>query len=223
MDKEFIYLMPGNWFELKNINKDKIQPYDLNMLKSEILQQINSRAEKLDFINSFLNYDNQNATVENITFNLDKDRFNKIAKVLSKETRHPIITFHGTKPDAVESIFKHGYIIPGDNGMPTMVKKAHGAAYGTGIYSSPFFNKANYYATPDANGYIYIIVNILFPGKAILIPPLHTPNIQKGRPTQGFYPDGTNTRIVYGLEQIISADPDRIIPIAVMKIKIYNK
>ena len=219
---EYIYLMPGNWFELKNIIADKTNPYDIDMFKTEILDQVNNRAEKLDFINVSFGIMYKDARLEDITFHLDKEKFNRIAQILSSEKRHPIITFHGTKPDAVKSIFQQGYIIPSNNSKGMAVRVAHGAAYGVGIYSSPFFDKANYYAKPDSNGYIYILINMLFPGRAKLIPPCG-PFTYKGNPTNGSYSDGTNTRIVYGLDQIVSADQSRIIPIAVMKINIANK
>ena len=50
MTNKFIYLVPGNWFELKNINAEKTYPYDLDALKNEIINQVNTRAEKLSFV-----------------------------------------------------------------------------------------------------------------------------------------------------------------------------
>ena len=44
---EFIYLMPGNWFELRNINQEKTVPFDIEMLKEEILNQVNNRSDNL--------------------------------------------------------------------------------------------------------------------------------------------------------------------------------
>ena len=41
-----------------------------------------------------------------------------------------------------------------------------------------------------------------------------------GQPIGGAYSDGCHTRIVYGLDQIISASVDRVVPIAVMKINV---
>ena len=220
---EFIYLIPGNWFELKNMIPERLQPYDSDMLKEEILNQVNNRAEKLDVFNTKFCRMYQNAEVESITFHLDKNKFDQIAKILTKERRHPIITFHGTKPDVIDSILKNGYIMPGDKTSPTKISVAHGSMYGTGIYSSSFFDKASCYTVADANAYVYILINILFPGKAILIPPHTMTNITLSQPTNGRYPDGTNTRIVYGLDQVISADPARIVPVGVMKIKAFNK
>ena len=52
INPEFMYLMPGNWFELKNIINDKTYPFDETMFRTEILNQVNSRTEKLSFINN---------------------------------------------------------------------------------------------------------------------------------------------------------------------------
>lgn len=219
---EFMYLMPGNWFELKTINSNKTYPYDLEMLKTEILNQVNNRAEHLSFINN-TNWlqKSTNAKIVDITFHLDKHKFNTMAKILSTQKRHPVITFHGTSSfDVVESILKHGYIIPGitNNKTDIVVKKANGSVYGIGVYSSPFFDKANCYTRPDKNGYVYILINMLFIGVAKLVS--GSKDIDHKAPINGRYSDGTASRIVYGLDQIISADPTNIVPIAVMKISI---
>lgn len=219
MEKEFIYLIPGNWFELKNIIANKTTPYDLQMFKDEILLQVNNRAEKLSFIDLKHGTPYPNAIVEHISVHFDNKKFKQIAKILEKEQRHPMITFHGTKPESVDSIIAHGYQIPGKN---KLAKLANGSAYGIGIYSSPFFEKANYYARPDDKGYIYILINLLFPGKAKLISPGEH-DIDRNHPINGCYDNGFNTRIVYGLDQIVTADPNRIIPIAVMKINTILK
>lgn len=215
-------LVPGNWFELKNINKLKTKKYTLEELKSEILTQIYDRSEKLAVINRSLLVKYPKSTIDDITFYLDDTKFNEMIKKLEAETRHPIITFHGTtKLDNVQSINKNGYIIPGKHKQNTniTVKIKHGSAYGSGIYSSPFFDKCLTYTTPDESKYVYVLFNLTFLGRMTMISPdlrIH-PKINS---SGGVYEDGTNTRILFGLEQIISADPDRIIPIGVIKIKI---
>ena len=53
--------------------------------------------------------------------------------IISGETRHPIITFHGTSNlNAVNSILENGCVIPGvkDPAKDIMIKKTHGSAYG---------------------------------------------------------------------------------------------
>ena len=222
-ESEFIYLVPGNWFELRNINIDKIYPFDIDEFQREILNQVNSRSDKLSFIDIAFGKKYSNNTIENIDFYLDKNKFNNITELISGEIRHPIITFHGTSNlNAVNSILENGYIIPGvkDPNKNIVIKRTHGSVYGIGIYSSPFFDKAMCYTTPDKIKYVYVLVNIVILGKFKLIPPDGSQTLYHNPPTNGCYSDGSNTRIVYGLEQLVCADPKRIIPIAVMKISI---
>lgn len=215
---EFIYLMQGNWFELKNINREKTVPFDLDMLKAEILNQVESRSDKLSFIDITFGSKYSKKSVDSIDFYLDKEKFNLLATMLENETRHPIITFHGTSLKSVTSILEHGYIIPQLASHNGLARAAHGAAYGIGVYSSPFFDKASYYTTPD-NKHVYILINLVFLGKMKLIPPGRVCTDFKA-PVNGIYADGSNTRIVYGMEQLITADASRVVPLAVMKISI---
>ena len=77
------------------------------------------------------------------------------------------------------------------------------------------------YTSPDRIKYVYVLINIVILGKFKLIAPGGNETIKHNPPpTNGCYSDGSNTRIVYGLEQLVCADPKRIIPIAVMKISI---
>ena len=214
-----INLMPGNWFELKNIDISKCESYNLSQFKSEILNQISNRAEKLDIIVS--NYTSKKIESEDITFHIDKDKFKNLIQYQNKDTRHPIITFHGTSLQAVESILKNGYIISNLNSTNIVVKAATGSLYGTGVYSSPFFDKAMYYTKPANDKYVYILVNMLFLGTMKMIPPARQ-YTNFTVPINNTYADGSNTRVVYGLDQIISADTNRVIPIAVIKIKTKN-
>ncbi|XWV25591.1 hypothetical protein QJ856_gp0163 [Tupanvirus deep ocean] len=218
---EFVYLMPGSWFELKNINHDKTYPYDIDAFKNEILNQVNSSAEKLSFIDLTFGARYRKNTVEDIIFHLDQTKFDTIAKMIQGEKRHPIITFHGTSLTSVNSILATGYIVPGNGKKKTgtIVTKKHGSAYGIGVYSSPFFDKAMYYTTAVDAKYVYVLVNMVFLGVMKMIPPGGSHTDFKP-PVNGVYADGSNTRIVYGLEQLVSADSERIIPLAVMKIKI---
>ena len=138
---------------------------------------------------------------------------------------------------AVQSILDGGYIIPGSKNTNNVIKKKHGSAYGIGVYSSPFFDKANYYAAAN-NGYVYILINIVLLGTFKMVPPssgaMNTSaplrsslreSVSPGDtfsqvPLNGCYADGSNTRIVFGLEQLVSADTTRIIPVGVMKISV---
>lgn len=217
---EFIHLVPGNWFELKNINKTKVCPYTIEQFKDEIINQIASRSDKLSFIN--LTFGKRYAGAqETIEFHLSDEKFKLMAKMIESEKRHPIITFHGTSYQAVQSILENGYIVPGLDGNKTdiIVKKTHGSAYGIGVYTSPFFDKAMQYGYTHNDKCIYILINIVFPGTIKLIPPGGIGTDFK-KPIDGIYADNSNTRIVYGLEQIITADSKRVIPVAVMKINV---
>lgn len=215
---KFINLTPGNWFELKNIIQDKTHPYDIDAFKKEILDQVNNRSEKLSIINISFGSRYAKTTIEEITFHLAKDKFNRMIKMMQNEKRHPIITFHGTNLDAVKSILANGYIIPQQNKTNNLITKTHGAVYGIGVYSSPFFDKAMYYTTPNSK-HVYILINMVFPGTMKMIPQ-NKSFTNFDPPENGIYADGSNTRVVYGLEQFISADAERVIPIAVMKISV---
>ena len=209
-------LNSGNWFELKSFNKEKSQPYDLFSLQKEIFEQINSREKNLEFINITFGKRYTRTELTDIEFHLTENQLKNFSNKMQSEKMHPIITFHGTSdPKTVESIFKSGYLIPGTGS----VKKAHGSAYGNGIYSSPHFDKAIYYTKPDEIKTVYVLVNLVFLGRMKLIPPGGL-GIDHVEPINGAYSDGTNTRIVYGLEQLVCADSSRIVPVGVMKIKV---
>jgi hypothetical protein len=219
---EFIYLMPGNWFETKNIDTDKTCPFDLENFKAEMTNQINNRNEKLDFINISFSGGAGHNIIEEILFHLDETKFSTMAKILTTEKRHPIITFHGTNLDAAKSILANGYVIPQLNKNNNVsVKVSNGALYGIGVYTSPFYDKALYYCRNKTTKYVHILVNMVFLGVMKLIPPNNSLlRTNYSAPINGVYADGSNTRIVYGLEQIISADPNKVFPIAILKIKV---
>ena len=211
MDNEWIYLQPGNWFELKSINNKKTQPYDLNTLKEEIMNQYLSKAENLSQIEISFGQVYKDSIVEDIVIDIDNNKFSRILTILKSETRHPIITFHGTSSlDAVNSILEKGYLIPGANNK---LKVAHGTAYGSGIYSSPHFDKALAYTKPDNSAYVYILINLTFLGKVQLIP--------SGQSVKSIDPS-IETRVVFGLEQLVSTNTNKIIPVGVIKIKVQK-
>jgi len=208
MNTGWIYLQPGNWFELKSINDKKTQPYDVDALEAEIMNQYLSKSENLSQIDISFGQVYKNSTVEDISININDEKFSKILDILKSETRHPIITFHGTSSlDIVNSILETGYLIPGDNNK---LRVAHGTVYGRGIYSSPHFDKALAYTKPDNSAYVYILINMTFLGKVQLIPPGQSiKNIDKS----------VETKVVFGLEQLVSTNTNKIIPVGVIKIK----
>ncbi len=205
---EFIYLVQGNWFELKNINQKKVQPYDIYMLQNEIMSQVLNRSENLSLINISFGTVYKNSHIEDISVHLDDEKFQHISQVLETETRHPIITFHGTSNiNIVNSILETGYLVPGSENK---IKVAHGTMYGPGIYSSPHFDKALTYTKPDDSAHVYILINMVFLGRVRLIPAGVGNDLDKS----------VETKIVHGLEQLVSTNPAKIIPVGLIKIKV---
>jgi len=210
---DFVYLIPGNWFELRTINKSKTQPYDMQMLQDEVLNQVVTRSEKLSVINVAYAQTYSSANIEDINIELTSERFGRIAEFLETESRHPIVTFHGTtKSNVVDSILSGGYIIPGkENGKG--IRAIHGTAYGSGVYSTPHLDKALHYTQRDTESYVYVLINLVMMGSAVLLPPTAHKSADSN----------IDTKIVHGLDQLISTDSSRIIPIGVMKIKVSRK
>lgn len=212
-DETYMYLMPGDWYQLKNIDHSKTFPYNLQTLQQEIVNQINSNADKLEFIRQSMNFPTKRGLKYEIDFHLDQTKFNLMADLLVGEKRHPIITFHGTNIAATNAIISNGYAIAGLEGG---VRIANGAVYGKGVYSSPFYDKATYYARND-NGVVHILVNMMFLGVIKMIPASNSMT-NLSDPVDGLFSDGSNTRVVYGLDQIICASSQRVIPVAVIHV-----
>uniref|UniRef100_A0A6C0C805 PARP catalytic domain-containing protein n=1 Tax=viral metagenome TaxID=1070528 RepID=A0A6C0C805_9ZZZZ len=205
---DYIYLVPGNWFELKNINAAKSVPYDIESLTAEILNQVHNRAENLKIIDITYGKVYKNIKDEDICFHLNENKFQKIAEMLTTEKRHPIITFHGTDClKTVEAIMNEGYIIPGTK---KNVRVKNGAVYGKGIYSSPHFDKALAYTRVDDKGCMYVLINFMLLGIAKMISPQAREEDNKS----------VDNRIVFGLDQIITKDANKIIPVGYIKMKI---
>lgn len=199
---EFIYLIPGNWFELKNIIIEKTIPYDEDSFIIELSKQIKSSEENLSVINA--HYPIINTNTKNIEFYLSEEKFSTIASILQSEKAHPIITFHGTSLQSAQSIIKNGYNLPGENG----VKSINGLAHGKGIYSTPFYQKAMSYAVSNNHSNIIaLVVNILFLGKAKMMAQGSINN------------DCIDTKILYGMDQFVTINPQRIIPLAIIRIE----
>lgn len=211
---DFLYLTPGNWFEIKNISEKNLFPFDLQTFQDEVKTQISDRYEKLGIIESMYNHKANRDDISDIFFYVDEEIFQLLINKTSEQKRHPILTFHGSKIESINSIMNNGYEIPGMPG--STIKVAHGQMYGPGIYTSSFYNKAISYSTMSDEHY-YVIVNMVFLGKFKLIP-VSTSSVCRALPTGGKFPGDIDTKVVYGLDQIISADKSNVVPIAVMKI-----
>ena len=217
----FIYMVPGNWFEIKNLKTDKVWPYDLEAFKAEVLNQVSNRSEMLGFIKTSYGsaYGPGNKLVENVIFHLDEAKFEQLAAQAASEKCHPILTFHGTNPTATNAILETGYRIPQ---MTKGAKIAHGAMYGVGVYTSPFFDKAISYAGAIAQPRgqlqqgVALLINMVFLGTVKMIPP--GGKVDNKVPVGGIHADGSHTRVVFGLDQLMSSDPVRVVPIAVVEV-----
>lgn len=176
------------------MSKEQFQEY--------VTEQVSSCKHLLQDIKSSYS----DATIKSIKYYLSDETFAKLISLNEQETYHPIITFHGTNAKARRAILLEGYKAPGINGG----KSAHGAIYGPGVYTSHFLHKASSYGEKT------LLINIVFLGKVKLIEPTPKP---VSAPKNGFYSDGVNTRIVYGLDQVVSGDPSRVVPIGLVTIQ----
>lgn len=199
-----IKLSKTNWFVLQT--KSNAVDMTLEEMQEIITEQLRSCDTLLNDIRS--GHSNRRK-IKNITFDVDDSKFSSMIELNEAEDRHPIITFHGTSKAATKSILQGGYKAAGINGG----KVAHGQMYGPGVYSSHFLSKANSYA----GGTNTLIINVVFLGKIKLIPSFGS--VSSTLPKNGVYNDGSNTRVVFGLDQIICADPARVIPIGTVTLQ----
>lgn len=207
---EFIYLKKGNWFELSifnpNKNSHQYDLFDIQTLQEEVLNHILTSSEKLSIINVSYGKKYQKSEIIDITMSLRPDRFDIIKEFLQTEKRHPIVTFHGTtKFDVVQKIMEEGYIIAGKS---SKVKVIHGSAYGTGVYSTPHIDKALQYTHID-NDHVYVLINFVLLGNVIMIGDTGNTDDKLA-----------DTKIVYGLDQIISKKRERIIPMGYLTLRV---
>lgn len=194
-------VMKGSWFELRTKKEHLLETMDKQAFQEYVTDQVSRCKHLLDDINS----PHRQLTVSKIDINISDDMFQRMIQVNELEKMQPIITFHGTTATAMEKILQEGYKAPGVNGGT----RAHGDIYGPGVYSSHFLSKAAAYGTNT------LLINIIFLGKVKLL------NTRlNGSPVNGTYPDGTNTRVVFGLDQVISGDPNRVFPIGLVSVTI---
>lgn len=193
--------MKGNWFELRNKVSSQLVEMSREEFIDYVTEQVSSCKHLLQDIKSYY----RNMSVKSIDYRLTDQVWEKLIALNENEVRHPIITFHGTSAEAREAILNEGYKAPGINGG----KRSHGAMYGPGVYTSHFLHKASTYGEKT------LLVNIVFLGKAKLIAP-YSGAVKA--PVNGVYPDGVNTRIVFGLDQVVSGDPERVVPIGLVTI-----
>lgn len=193
--------MKGNWFELRTKKEHLLETMGKQAFQEYIADQVTKCEHLLNDINSM----HRQLAVSKIEINISDELFQRMIQVNDTEKMQPIITFHGTNSNAMAKILQEGYKAPGINGGT----RAHGDMYGPGVYSSHFLSKAAAYGTKT------LLINIIFLGKVKLIN-----SRLDGSPVNGVYPDGTNTRIVFGLDQVISGDPNRVFPVGLVSVTI---
>lgn len=211
----FVYFKSNsNWFESHYMKADteRLFPYDIESLENEIRDQVSKRYENTAIFKDRLKT-NERTLNESIDFRISEMAMGRMASYMEAEIIHPIITFHGTSLEACTNIIDNGYDIAGLK--DSKIKTAHGARYGYGVYTSPFFDFAKLYSTKKPGESKYVLINLVFCGKFKLVPN-NSSLVDKSKPVNNKYNDGTDTHIIYGYEQIISADPDRVIPIAII-------
>jgi hypothetical protein len=217
---DYVNLMPGNWFTLRKMNLQKSEPYDIDKLQAEILNHIANREEKMeDFGDAARQFMFDKRRIQAVEIKLDEVKFKRIAEIMETETNHPIFTFHGTVSNAIDSILENGYILQGDKNSKQMLKRVIDSGwYGRGIYSSPHIAAAAAYTAPDSKGLSYILINLLFLGVTKLISPNHDRSDGEIA-NEGFFKDGSNTRVIYGFSEMVTARPKCMIPIGYVVIK----
>jgi hypothetical protein len=192
---ETIKFMPGNWFQIRNYDKNKTIKYTKNEFEAEIINQLSNCIDNLSYLNINYGSDILQSKIVTVDFNLTDEKINKINKAMAKQNKHPIITFHGTTKEIALKILDTQYLVGGSG---TKVK--HGSAYGKGVYSSPHIGKAFSYAT-QTEGCSYILINIMILGKMQI-------NVAGKE-----HKNDIDTLMVSGMDQFVSKKSENIIPI----------
>eukprot|EP01060_Flectonema_neradi_P008351 TRINITY_DN15979_c0_g1_i1.p1 TRINITY_DN15979_c0_g1~~TRINITY_DN15979_c0_g1_i1.p1 ORF type:complete len:1148 (+),score=211.02 TRINITY_DN15979_c0_g1_i1:293-3445(+) len=139
------------------------------------------------------------------------------------EVHCPLLTFHGTSSvDTVNSILKHGYVLPGDRHpvLGDMNYAQHGSYYGVGVYTSTKKEMSALYNTCDSEGSTYLVLNIVMLGNIEWLEPGKEGEVIPN--SLYCYEGGINTRSLPDLGQVISADPKRVFPIGYVCIRARN-
>ena len=154
--------------------------------------------------------------VSDVNYVLTRNKFDSLCKISKRinKTYYPVLSYHGTRsPSTINSIVKHGYIMPGDlhpDGYVCCIH--HGNYHGDGIYSSDRFDIAGWYSFLDKYNCIQIIINIVVLGKVQMIDDV--PGVYV--PINGLYSNTYHTRIKPDLSVIVSGSEEYIVPLCVM-------
>lgn len=153
----------NSWFRLvKKSDKDNQESrLDFDKFKDVLTEQI---LRKINAVNkTYLCFDD-NYFLENLNIILERHVYDQIP--INDGKYFCVLTFHATSSTTkINSICKHGYIIPGMK-HPTKGWQMYmrtGNLYGDGVYSSTDFVTAEWYSFLDSNQSVQLIINILVP------------------------------------------------------------
>lgn len=131
------------------------------------------------------------------------------------------MTFHSTRnPSKVNSIIKHGYLIPGDihPSEGYTLKMENGNYYGEGVYSSFNLNTVLNYSSFDKNSNILLIVNLVVLGKIEYICDSNKTWPNYPYTLDGVYNSGAQTRYCPLNNIIVSGSTKYIIPVMIVEL-----
>lgn len=155
----------NSWFRLvQKTDKDNLETrLNFDKFKDELNKQILRKANAIG--HTHVCFDD-NYTLQNLDIILERHVYEQIP--INNSKYFCVLTFHATSSTTkINSICKHGYIIPGLT-HPTKGYSIHmrtGRLYGDGIYSSNDYVTSEWYSFLDLNDSVQLIVNIVVPGK----------------------------------------------------------
>ncbi len=155
-----------NWWELSKYNEDhgQILTYDelIDAIKYQIEKKLNKTKDNLIFGEKY--------HLNDLQLVFERHQWQSLLENISKLPKHyyPILTFHATShPKHLQSIAKHGYLMPGDIHPEDghSLKMANGQYYGDGIYSSTEFKTSEWYTFLDRDQSVQIMINLVLVGQ----------------------------------------------------------
>eukprot|EP01064_Diplonema_japonicum_P023736 TRINITY_DN34147_c0_g1_i1.p1 TRINITY_DN34147_c0_g1~~TRINITY_DN34147_c0_g1_i1.p1 ORF type:complete len:1125 (+),score=306.70 TRINITY_DN34147_c0_g1_i1:38-3412(+) len=158
---------------------------------------------------------------KDVDISIDDKMFDAMCEMQKDEEYCPLLTFHGTSSvDVVNSILKHGYLLPGEPHpvLGNMHYSQHGSYYGMGVYTSTKKEMSALYNTVDAEGSTYLLLNIVMLGNVEWL----KHGRQEGEVvpnSENVYEGNVHTRALPDLLEVISADPKRVFPVGYVCIK----
>ena len=219
----------NSWFRLvkKSEKDEQLTRLDFDKFKEVLHEQILQKAKVIG--KTYLCFDD-NYIFENLNIILERHIYDQIP--LNKGKYFSVLTFHGTSSTTkVNSICKHGYIIPGTK-HPTKGWNLHmqtGNLFGDGIYSTTDFKTSQWYSFGDLNLSVQLIINILVVGKVKKVNSKYYSD-ESGNATENsipehydnFYKDDLgeyDTLMSLDEKIFVSGNNENIIPVAILTMK----